>query len=60
MSVKLRVHGTVAECIVIVDVLRALFVVRSVSTWRPDRPPSVLGRVYLEVELPTNGTTHQR
>jgi hypothetical protein len=49
----LRPHGTPAEITAALPLLRAVFEVVDQSRPYPDRPPSRLVRVYLELRLPT-------
>jgi hypothetical protein len=49
--VKLRLHGTPQECERAVARLAEVFTVVSVSGAYPDRPPSRLVRVYVDVRL---------
>ena len=46
---KVRLTGTETECAAAVQALRAGFAVREVSSFYPNRPPSRLGRVYVDV-----------
>jgi hypothetical protein len=48
---KLRLHGTMEECAEAARRLGRLFQVVSVSPPYPDRGPSSLVRVYVEVRL---------
>ncbi|HEY3263307.1 MAG TPA: hypothetical protein VGJ95_24045 [Pseudonocardiaceae bacterium] len=48
---KLRLLGTEQEWADAVIALSAGFVVRDVSAFYPNRGPSVLGRVYVDVEI---------
>jgi hypothetical protein len=50
---KLRLHGTPAEVSAALPQLRACFEVVDQSRPYPDRPPSQLVRVYLDLRLPT-------
>ena len=50
---RLRLHGTPAEVIEALARLRACFEVADESRPYPDRPPSRLVRVYLDLRLPT-------
>ncbi len=49
---KIRLHGTGAECAAAVARLRGVLDVRSVSVPYPDRGDSVLVRVYVDAALP--------
>lgn len=49
---KIRLHGTGAECAAVVARLREVLDVRSVSIPYPDRGDSVLCRVYVDAVLP--------
>jgi hypothetical protein len=51
--VRLRLHGTPAEVAAALPLLRAAFCVLDESRPYPDRPPSRLVRVYLDLRLPT-------
>jgi hypothetical protein len=48
---KFRLHGTSEECAEAVKRLHGIFAVVSVSRQYPDREPSQLVRVYVEVRL---------
>ena len=48
---KVRLHGTPAEVTTATDRLRTVLAVVAVSPAYPDRGPSQLVRVYLEVRL---------
>jgi hypothetical protein len=50
---RLRLHGTPAEITAALPLLRAVFEVVDQSRPYPDRPPSRLVRVYVELRLPT-------
>jgi hypothetical protein len=50
---RLRLRGTPAEITAALPLLRAVFEVVDQSRPYPDRPPSRLVRVYLELRLPT-------
>ena len=50
---KLRLHGTPAEITAALPLLRAVLEVVDQSRPYPDRPPSRLVRVYVELRLPT-------
>jgi len=47
----IRLHGTPAECQAAADRLPDVFTVAAVSRAYPDRPPSQLVRVYVQVRL---------
>jgi hypothetical protein len=49
--VKLRLHGTAAECQEATRRLAEVFQVVAVSPPYPDRSPSTLVRIYVEVRL---------
>lgn len=49
---KIRLHGTRDECREAAERIRQAFNVVAASDPYPDRPPSQLYRVYLEVRLP--------
>jgi hypothetical protein len=49
---KLRLHGTAAEIAAALPLLRACFEVLDQSRPYPDRPPSRLVRVYLDLQPP--------
>ena len=49
---RLRLHGTPAEITAALPRLRAAFEVADESRPYPDRPPSRLVRVYLDLRLP--------
>jgi hypothetical protein len=60
--VKVRLHGTPAECDQATRRLTQVFDVVAVSGRYPDRAPSRLVRVYLELRLgptPPAGADHQ-
>jgi hypothetical protein len=48
---KLRLHGTAIECDHALARLAEVFTIVSVSDAYPDRPPSLLVRIYVEVRL---------
>jgi hypothetical protein len=48
---RLRLHGTAIECDRAVARLAEVFTVIAVSGAYPDRPPSLLVRVYVEIRL---------
>jgi hypothetical protein len=50
--VRLRLHGTPAEIAATLPLLRAAFHVLDESRRYPDRPPSRLVRVYLDLRPP--------
>jgi hypothetical protein len=50
---RLRLHGTPAEITAALPLLRAVFEVADESRPYPDRPPSRLVRVYLDLQPPT-------
>jgi hypothetical protein len=50
--VRLRLHGTPAEITAALPLLRAAFHVADESRPYPDRPPSRLVRVYLDLRPP--------
>jgi hypothetical protein len=50
--VRLRLHGTPAEVTAALPLLRAAFEVADESRPYPDRLPSRLVRVYLDIHLP--------
>ena len=50
---RLRLHGTPAEVATALPLLAACFEVVDQSRPYPDRPPSRLVRVYLDLRLPT-------
>jgi hypothetical protein len=50
--VRLRLHGTPAEVAAALPLLAACFEVAKQSRSYPDRPPSRLVRVYLDLRLP--------
>jgi hypothetical protein len=50
---RLRLHGTPAEITAALPLLRAVLEVVDQSRPYPDRPPSRLVRVYVELRLPT-------
>jgi hypothetical protein len=52
--VKIRIMGTPQECEDAVKVLRLAFAVQEVSTFRPNRGDSHLGRVYVEAAAPAD------
>jgi hypothetical protein len=49
--VRLRLHGTPAEVAALLSLLGACFEVIDQSRLYPDRPPSRLVRVYLDLRL---------
>lgn len=51
---KIRIMGTPQECDDAVKVLRLAFAVQEVSTFRPNRGDSQLGRVYVEASAPAD------
>lgn len=53
---KIRIIGTRGECDRLLVCLGQVVAVREVSDFYPNRPPSALGRVYLEVDLATSAT----
>jgi len=58
--VKIRITGSAAECDRLLVRLAQVVGVREVSDFYPNRPPSALGRVYLDVDLTEPaGTTAQ-
>jgi hypothetical protein len=58
--VKLRLHGTPAECEAATRRLAEVFDAVSVSPPYPDRGRSVLVRVYLELRLDPAASARQR
>ncbi|HEY0638369.1 MAG TPA: hypothetical protein VGD67_12045 [Pseudonocardiaceae bacterium] len=48
----LRLTGTEAECAALLGALAGVVTVRQVSGWYANRGPSILGRVYVDVEAP--------
>ncbi len=48
---RLRLHGTPAECQRAVARLAEVVTVVAISAAYPDRPPSLLVRVYLDIRL---------
>jgi hypothetical protein len=52
--VKIRLHGTEAECREAVEMLEQIMLLQSVSDPYPDRGRSVLVRVYVEA-IPRGG-----
>lgn len=48
---KIRITGSAAECDRLLVRLAQVVAVREVSGFYPNRAPSALGRVYLEVDL---------
>jgi hypothetical protein len=57
---RLRLHGTPGEIDATLPVLRAALTVRAESRPYPDRPPSTLVRVYLDLDItpPAASRTH--
>lgn len=52
-SVKIRLWGSPGECDRALAAVRHALMITSVVEWRPDRGSPDLGRVYLEVEVPS-------
>lgn len=51
MAVKQRITGTRKDCVTTAAALAEVFEVRETSDFYPNRPPSLLGRIYLDAEL---------
>ncbi len=49
---KLRLTGTGDECSAAIEAVGAVLTVREVSGFYPNRGASVLGRVYLDADVP--------
>jgi hypothetical protein len=49
---RLRLHGTASENRVVLAALATVLEIRDASRPYPDRPPSTLERIYLEVLPP--------
>ncbi len=50
--VKIRISGTKTECAQTVALLKEACTVREASGFYPNRGSDVVGRVYVDVELP--------
>lgn len=51
---RIRLHGTPAENAAVLAALTTTLEIRTVSRSYPDRQPSTLERIYLEVQPPQN------
>jgi hypothetical protein len=51
-AVKIRIEGTAAECAAAAERLAQVLAVREHSRLYPNRPPSKLVRLYLDVDAP--------